>query len=146
MAALTLSTTADIGSPGTDPNVAQASRAGMECEGGICKLIRRREETPVKVNGASENKSGATTSNPVAGSVSVAPGTMECEGSVCKLVRGTKPSAARVDTASEGINRKGEGGGGVPLGLGGAMLSLQVRERVTYLALLIHTRSCSGLL
>lgn len=112
--------------PPTVPSPVAPTSGGQDCEGGVCKLVRKKPATdpaPAPASGGQECEGGVCTlvrkkptvaSVPAASAVTAgSPGptgnVMQCEGGVCKLVRKkTTPTVDGAAAASGGETRQGE--------------------------------------
>lgn len=116
--------------PVPDASAATASRT-MECEGDVCKLVRKPKKADAEEQKApKETVAPAASAAPAATPATATPTrTMECEGGVCKLVR--KPKAAAAAAAAMEKKTKEQAEEETPLGVGDTMPSLQVQQYST---------------
>ncbi|CAN0061529.1 unnamed protein product, partial [Ectocarpus sp. 4 AP-2014] len=96
------------------------SPAGVECDGGVCKLVRRPKKTAEQES--KDDSVAAVAEASTAAAAVPAARTMECAGGVCKLVRKPKRGAEEQPAVSERKEEASES----PLVVGDAMPSLQV--------------------
>ena len=132
--------TPEVGGGGVKEAVAVAAASGpappaapvrgMDCEGGVCKLVRKKKApAPEQPPSAGTPEAEATVAVAAADPPSSpAPArAMDCEGGVCKLVRKKTPAAiAAAAAAPESVAAEEAEG---PLVVGGDMPSLRVRRR-----------------
>ncbi|CAN0262824.1 unnamed protein product [Ectocarpus fasciculatus] len=106
---------------------APSPATGMECDGGVCKLVRKPKKTAEPGKEESKDDSVAAVAGASAPAPAPAALTMECEGGVCKLVRKPKkaPEEEQPAVAVSERERKEEASES-PLVVGDAMPPLQV--------------------
>ena len=116
------------------PSPPAAPTRGMDCEGGVCKLVRKKKAsaTPEQAPTSDGTQEAKTADAAAAPASAPAPArAMDCEGGVCKLVRKNKTPAAPGAAAAAAAPQSAEGGvPEEPLGVGGVMPSLRVRFNV----------------
>eukprot|EP00904_Undaria_pinnatifida_P005329 jgi/Undpi1/1926/HiC_scaffold_12.g05313.m1 len=112
------------------PSPPAAPTRGMDCEGGVCKLVRKKKAsaTPEQAPTSDGTQEAKTAEAAAAPASAPAPArAMDCEGGVCKLVRKNKTPAAPGAAAAAAAPQSAEGGvPEEPLGVGGVMPSLRV--------------------
>ncbi|CAN0460437.1 unnamed protein product, partial [Ectocarpus sp. 8 AP-2014] len=110
--------------PAAAPAAPAPSPAGVECDGGVCKLVRKPKKTAEQESKDDSVAVVAEASAATAAAAAAVPAarTMECTGGVCKLVRKPKKAAEEQPAVSERKEEASES----PLVVGDAMPSLQV--------------------
>ncbi|CAN0552912.1 unnamed protein product, partial [Ectocarpus sp. 12 AP-2014] len=108
--------------PAAAPAAPSPSPAGVECDGGVCKLVRKPKKTAEQESKDDSVAAVAEASAAAAAAAVPAARTMECAGGVCKLVRKPKKAAEEQPAVSERKEEASES----PLVVGDAMPSLQV--------------------
>lgn len=110
------------------PTPPAAPVRGMDCEGGVCKLVRKKKApAPEQPPSTGTPEAEATVAVAAAADPSSSPAparTMDCEGGACKLVRKT-PAALAAAAPGSSKAEKEEG----PLVVGGDMPSLRVKQK-----------------
>ena len=103
-----------------------APTRGMDCEGGVCKLVRKKAPAPEQPPSTGTPEAEATVATAADPTPSPAPArAMDCEGDVCKLVRKKTPAAA----AAAAPESAGMGEVESPLVVGSFLPSLRVRPK-----------------
>lgn len=103
---------------------------GVECEGGVCKLVRKPKKAEPEASARQDPAPAAPPAAAAAGRAPApAPRTIECEGGVCKLVR--KPKEPVAAAAVEKKKPEEAEAGQPPLAVGDTMPVLQVKEAPT---------------
>ncbi|CAM9899280.1 unnamed protein product, partial [Ectocarpus sp. 12 AP-2014] len=108
--------------PAAAPAAPAPSPAVVECDGGVCKLVRKPKKTAEQESKDDSVAAVAEASAAAAAAAVPAARTMECAGGVCKLVRKPKKAAEEQPAVSERKEEASES----PLVVGDAMPSLQV--------------------